>query len=777
MPRPIITALLLFSASIASAQQLGPEFPLSAPSVAIAPYQQQLAGVASNGTDYLAIWTDRRSTIASLLSWNGGGLPALYVSRLDAAGRTANPFGFKLEDRVTSAALVWTSRGYMVFWSDGDTPNGTDSMVLNDDGVPITAPKAFADGAVLGAASNGQTVFLLTSVETFSLPLVVASIFTPDGTLLNRTTLSSTNGTSQPFVNLDGSYGFVSQLWDCPGGVPCTVTATLTTLSESSGAVSRALGSLSQHAQTAATTGEGQLLVASMNDATSQPLRSVSFRIFDSSGNPVTESQTIAATNIVSSTSGAFGPSVGWDGREFLIAWQWPSANEQTGQLEAVRVAADGTTLDTTPLTLDNYLGKPPRFASNGSSELLAWDATHIHMREASSFQTLSESTITVLPKAAALQIEATSAKGSSRPFVVWREGDDGPAIVASQLDGNEITISPAETLDQQTPAVGASSDEYLVVWREQTFVSPLSQPFRILAKRVSANGTVLDTAPIVIAQDPNSVWAGAVANTLAVGSDGTDFLVVWPASEDRLLATRVDHAGTILDRTPIELSSAKGTPGSPNVIWNGSQYVVVWATDQSCKTCAVPSFPPEAIFSATVSSDGVVTASRAVNSSYLLRIALAQGDQGLMLTWGGTAATSTSPKTCVYAMPLRSDGTEDGSTQEMSCADTSLVWSAYTDVDVVADGSTFITTLTEITLTTASVNAIRILSDGEPTGQAVSISSSGEPTFQPSLVSTANGVLLAYDRIAMEPQYGGVARIFARAISVPTRRRAFHAQ
>ncbi|HUJ14507.1 MAG TPA: hypothetical protein VL284_12030 [Thermoanaerobaculia bacterium] len=42
---------------------LGPEIPLGSTRITSAPYNQTLSSVASNGRDFLALWSDQRNTL------------------------------------------------------------------------------------------------------------------------------------------------------------------------------------------------------------------------------------------------------------------------------------------------------------------------------------------------------------------------------------------------------------------------------------------------------------------------------------------------------------------------------------------------------------------------------------------------------------------------------------------------------------------------------------------------------------------------------------------
>lgn len=60
-----------------------------------------------------------------------------------------------------------------------------------------------------------------------------------------------------------------------------------------------------------------------------------------------------------------------------------------------------------------------------------------------------------------------------------------------------------------------------------------------------------------------------------AMAADGTNFLAVWVDGSD-VYGARISHAGTILDTTPIAISTAAGEASQPSVGYGGANYLVV---------------------------------------------------------------------------------------------------------------------------------------------------------------------------------------------------------
>ncbi|KPJ58903.1 MAG: hypothetical protein AMJ46_13320 [Latescibacteria bacterium DG_63] len=146
---------------------------------------------------------------------------------------------------------------------------------------------------------------------------------------------------------------------------------------------------------------------------------------------------------------------------------------------------------------------------------------------------------------------------------------------------------------DQQHPVVAFDGINYLVVWQEKR-----SNSWDIYGSRVTAEGTVLDTIGIGISS------AGSWQESPAVIFDGTNYFVVWEdmrASErDDIYGARVGVDGVVLDPGGIDIASASSWQESPAVAFDGDNYLVVWRDGRG------PSDYYD-IYGARVSSEGIV--------------------------------------------------------------------------------------------------------------------------------------------------------------------------
>ena len=169
---------------------------------------------------------------------------------------------------------------------------------------------------------------------------------------------------------------------------------------------------------------------------------------------------------------------------------------------------------------------------------------------------------------------------GGGAWLCAWREGwhgVDGRARIAVRrftadgqpLDPQAIEVAPNAGRDapQEAPRVAWAEDTFLVVW--QDFRS--GKDYDVLAARVSADGKVLDTQPLVVASGVDNQVLPDVA------SDGAGFLVVWQGYDPRDqsfhgFAARVSRDGTVAPAVET------GVAPQPLVAWNGTSFLVASA-------------------------------------------------------------------------------------------------------------------------------------------------------------------------------------------------------
>ena len=100
-----------------------------------------------------------------------------------------------------------------------------------------------------------------------------------------------------------------------------------------------------------------------------------------------------------------------------------------------------------------------------------------------------------------------------------------------------------------------------------------------------------------------------AVAAWERTAFDGTNYFVVWEDDHGRVgegdvYGARISSAGSVLDRPPIRISTARESQVDPQVAFDGENFLVVWSDDRLKPD---PEDPQDDVFGARVSRAGVV--------------------------------------------------------------------------------------------------------------------------------------------------------------------------
>jgi hypothetical protein len=161
--------------------------------------------------------------------------------------------------------------------------------------------------------------------------------------------------------------------------------------------------------------------------------------------------------------------------------------------------------------------------------------------------------------------------------------------ILNSFLISDSITIYPGRECSiwpckSTAPAIAFDGNNYLVVFHRDG---------KILGIRISPSGAVLDEPPGFQISSGYSNWRPVVA------FDGANYLVVWDQYDNvlgsKVLGARVTPGGQILDQVPIYITPG----GNPSVAFAGVKYFVVWLESG-------PGLPSD-VFGARITPDGIV--------------------------------------------------------------------------------------------------------------------------------------------------------------------------
>ncbi len=140
-------------------------------------------------------------------------------------------------------------------------------------------------------------------------------------------------------------------------------------------------------------------------------------------------------------------------------------------------------------------------------------------------------------------------------------------SLSGTVLDSTGFVICPGPRVS--FPSVACGTANLLVVWQDYR-----NDTADIFAARVTREGTVLDPDGLALTRRSGDAWTPEVA------FDGTNYLVVWYDDRhgyDDVLATRVTSAGAVLDPNGILVCNAANHQRSPFVAYGGGCYLVAW--------------------------------------------------------------------------------------------------------------------------------------------------------------------------------------------------------
>jgi hypothetical protein len=358
------------------------------------------------------------------------------------------------------------------------------------------------------------------------------------------------------------------------------------------------------------------------------------------------------------------GPSVGFNGTCFLVAWQDKRLYATSGyDIYGARVASMGGVLDPDGIAISTALNTQyvPVVTSNGDDFFVAWQDARYGTRDIVGARVSSEGVVRdttgILIAVAGNQQEYPAvAFDGTNYFVVWQDSRSGgiPDIYGCRvstagvaLDTSGILISNASG-SQKLPSVAFDGADYLVAWQDSRNFAFTGED--IYAARVTPEGVVLDATGFVVSSAAGAQTAPRVAfgsalhliawtdergsdkdiyaarvtptgnlvdssgivisdaagnqDTAALAFDGANFLIVWSDARGGALdiyGARVSEAGAVLDPAGLAVSAAADTQELPAVTFDGEKYLLVWQDKRNIVTSGYD------IYGAFVAPDGDV--------------------------------------------------------------------------------------------------------------------------------------------------------------------------
>ena len=318
--------------------------------------------------------------------------------------------------------------------------------------------------------------------------------------------------------------------------------------------------------------------------------------------------------------------AVAFDGTNYLVVWQ--GSRDAPYRIYGSRVSRDGTVLDPSGITISSESGTQtnPAVAFDGNDFLVVWEADgDIHGALVTRAGRVLNPAIVISATPNAQRFPAVAFDGTNY-LVTWQDDRSGGLTIygarvspaASVLDPGGIPISGS--FAGLAPALAFDGTNYLVAWYDIAGAEG-----HVYGARVSRGGSVLDASPIVISSGSQHPQQPSVA------FDGTNYFVVWEQGQAsfEVYGARVTQAGAVLDPGGVNICDAPGEQQRPKVAFAGGNYVVVWDDARSGNSD---------IFEARVSPGGNVLdpCGRQVtfDSSEQLRPAVAFDGTNVLAVW-----------------------------------------------------------------------------------------------------------------------------------------------
>ena len=287
-------------------------------------------------------------------------------------------------------------------------------------------------------------------------------------------------------------------------------------------------------------------------------------------------------------------PSVEFDGTNYLVVWTETRNPEGTHyEIYAARVTPGGTVLDPNGVQITSSDASPlrmPSIAFDGTNFLITWRNANSQIRG-----TRVSPSLEVLDGANGFLIGdgfyPCVAFDGTNYLVVWHGWSNGVLTIfgarvtpaASVLDS--FTISSA-TENQDHASVACSGGNCLAVWHR--YIPGLDgNTGRTYGARISTAGVVLDNPAIKI--------ANYTRGSPRVVFDGTDYLVVWQDDfgltkfrDTDAFGCRVSTEGLVLDERAIPIATSYRNQWSPVIGVHADRYLVVWSDHRwtRCSEC-----------------------------------------------------------------------------------------------------------------------------------------------------------------------------------------------
>ena len=239
------------------------------------------------------------------------------------------------------------------------------------------------------------------------------------------------------------------------------------------------------------------------------------------------------------------------------LAWR-EAAGDGAGAVMFTRAHRNGTLFATEPIRFSD-VGGPPALTTNGDLYVVAWREWGL-VRFA---MVTEEGRITASSSIGAAGFGGISVAAAEGDFVLVFD-DNGEILTARvRYDGTVIDVSPRRIAFGTDPVIGFNGQGYWIAYRSGG---------KVEARRLSAEGTLIDTVPFAV--------AGAVDETheqLAIACGEGTCAALWRsfrAGESTIEGALLVSGAAV----PLVIAPRASDAAEPALAWNGDGYEMTWS-------------------------------------------------------------------------------------------------------------------------------------------------------------------------------------------------------
>ncbi len=712
--------------------------PLSDPVPGPAPRNQYGARAVSNGEDYLVVWTDPRTFPM-----------ATYATRMTASGEVLDRMGIRLVDQAMFAqAMVWSGTSYVIAWSD---VQNFWLMRVDRDGAIVDGPRIVVQGAQPGDAAFDGSHIVISYFRDIGINREPHALFlTPDAEIVKDVKLADASEIGPPMLAWNGSQ--LAAAWLAFSNVygVYAVDGVRFTIDGTVGAVTRLLDNTQQLHPRIASDGRDFLLLMYDDNIFNHVARHVSADLA-MVGNPVVMPAGLRDSGMVL-----------WAGDHYVVT------GENGPTINAVRLDRNGQLLDAQAKMLQQvpYVGSAPGSfsATNGRDLLVTWSAAQDSSAAAgepfdiyattASGSTLQRTSSELVSIATPRQVNPLVASSGSNLLTLWQE-DSGLYARRNALDGRALDAAPIRIATRaENVSVTFDGAGYVVAWSAWDGTTQ----FELVTRRIAMNGALQASGGTRITTPTTT--------PLALASDGETTLLAW-ASSNGVQAARLTRDATLVDTVPLTLTS-DGTISALSLAPNDAgEFLVAWGTTFFTEHGGMN---PLNVLAARVTSSltnldarGFFIASTTEGEGYP---SVAWNGSEWLVVWQRGMSEIRGRRIARNGMQLDVDF--DG-----------LLIAANAKLPVLAWNGAYTLAWTAATPPYPGPNALYAARFAQPGGPLTGVTRLGESEIvgqRSAFLADVHGrTVVAYARIAREPEFGGVMRAFLTQLDAPRRRASRH--